>query len=74
MISTTDKLAYTIREASAALSVRVWTLRKAIRNYDLTPRKVGRLSLLARDDLVRWLDSHEKFTPTRSRKKESSHD
>ena len=68
MISTADKLAYTIREASAALSVRMWTLRRAIRNYELTPKKVGRLSLLARADLIQWLDSHEKFTPTRSRK------
>jgi excisionase family DNA binding protein len=68
MISTTDKLAYTLREASAALSVRLWTLRKAIRACELTPKKVGRLSLLARADLIHWLDSHEKFTPTRSRK------
>lgn len=68
MISTTDKLAYTLPEACAALSVRMWTIRKAIRNYELTPKKVGRLSLLARADLIQWLDSHEKFTPTQSRK------
>lgn len=68
MIHPDAKLAYTIAEAAAALSVRVFHVRKAIRAYEITPRRVGRLSVLARDDLLAWINRQPRMKPTQDRR------
>ena len=64
----TEQLGYSIAGAARACSVAVHTIRCAIRNYDLTPRQIGRRSILARADLIRWIDSHPRYIANRARK------
>jgi hypothetical protein len=51
------KLAYSVREAAAACSCRPFPIRKAINNFEITPRRIGKRSVLSRDDLLRWINS-----------------
>jgi len=67
MIQPDHKLAFTVREAAEACSVRVNAIRTAIRNFELTPRKVAHGSILSRDDLLAWVNSRPRFVATRER-------
>jgi hypothetical protein len=69
MIQPDAKLAYTIPEAAEACSVRVFTIRTAIRNFELTPRKIARHSVLSRDDLLNWINRQPRMTATQERKR-----
>lgn len=63
-----NKLAYTLSEAAEACSLPLYAIRRAIRNFELTPRKINRHSVLTRDDLVAWLNRAPRFIATRERK------
>ena len=67
MIQPDSKLSYTIAEAAEACCVPVYTIRTAIRNFEITPHKIGRHSVLTRDDLLAWITRQPRFTPTRER-------
>ena len=52
-----EKLAYSIAEACELTSVGRTKLYQAISAGELTPRKVGRKTLLLAEDLKNWLAS-----------------
>lgn len=52
-----EKLAYTIKEASAALGVCRTTIYKALANGGLHDKKLGSRALIPADALQRWMTS-----------------
>jgi hypothetical protein len=51
------QLAYSVNDAATACACKPFHIRKAIRFFELTPIAIGRRSVIARDDLVRWLST-----------------
>ena len=51
------QLCYTIAQAAIACACVDWHIRRAIKNFQLTPIAIGRRSVLLRQDLQNWLDS-----------------
>lgn len=52
-----DKLAYTIKEASAALGIGRSTIYAAIRDGKITAVKLGQRTLIPADDIRQWVAS-----------------
>lgn len=52
-----DPLAYTVKEACRVAGCGTTKLYEAISNGDITPRKLGRRTLILASDLRRWLEA-----------------
>lgn len=50
-----EKLAYTVDAAADAIGVSRGMLYILFRSGDITPRKIGRRTVVARDELARYL-------------------
>lgn len=60
-----NRLAFTIAEACAAASAGRTAIYEAIKSGSLQARKRGRKTLILRDDLKRWVESHPAIEPAR---------
>ena len=63
---TTPPIAYSIREAVAAANIGRSSIYEAIAAGRLNARKLGKRTLILRDDLTAWLDSLPPVHPSRS--------
>lgn len=59
------KIAFSIEEAAAAVGYSTDTIRRAIRNNDLTARYVNTKPVVLATELTAWLESQPTEPPTR---------
>ena len=57
MDTTTDRIAYTVKEAAAALGVSAWTIREEIRTGRLESVRLGTRILIPRRALERLVET-----------------
>lgn len=53
------KEVYTLEQLSNELDFNIQSLRKFIKNGELTASKVGTKYVIKRDDLIKWLDNNK---------------
>ena len=59
------KISYSIEEAAAATGYSTDTIRRAIRNSDLTARYANSKPVVLATELTEWLESQPTEPPTR---------
>jgi len=59
------KIAFSIEEAAAAVGYSTDTIRRAIRNNDLTARYANSKPVVMASELTAWLESQPTEPPTR---------
>ena len=59
------KIAFSIEEAAAAVGYSTDTIRRAIRNNDLTARYANSKPIVMASELTAWLESQPTEPPTR---------
>ena len=65
-MATTDKLAYTVAEAATAAGVGRTLLFQEIRDGHLIARKIGRRTIIVREELEAWLQSRPAARPVQA--------
>ncbi|WP_433662537.1 hypothetical protein ACQPW1_10485 [Nocardia sp. CA-128927] len=56
---TVEKISYTPEEASAATGLQRRKIYDAMTNFELAFHPVGRNKIIMREELVRWLRTHQ---------------